>query len=175
MWGILESCHQREIPRGTHHTGPKLVTSHRPSGDKGFTEGWIHPKQPERSPSTMQATRLHSTCMLRDGIREHNMGPSHQHAQQKLEKIQHRAARWATSQNSHRTSVTSLMHGPAEMATPGRPKRIQHRLFHAPTRTTSSGCLMLHRTVHAFWNLYGNPYRNRAEKEEETVTWWGNS
>ena len=44
------------------------------------------------------------------------------------------------------------------------------RLFHAPTRTTSRGCLMLHRTVHALWNLYGNPYRNRAEKEEETVT-----
>ena len=47
----------------------------------------------------------------------------------------------------------------------------QIRLFHAPTRTTSSGCLMLHRTVHALWNLYGNPYGNRAEKEEETVTW----
>ena len=45
------------------------------------------------------------------------------------------------------------------------------RLFHAPTGTTSSGCFMLHRTVHALWNLYGNPYRNRAEKEEETVTW----
>ena len=40
------------------------------------------------------------------------------------------------------------------------------RLFHAPTRTTSSGCFMLHRTVHALWNLYGNPYRNRAETEE---------
>ena len=49
------------------------------------------------------------------------------------------------------------------------------RLFHAPTCTTSSGCFMLHRTVHAIWNLYGNPYRNRAEKEEETVTLWGNS
>ena len=49
------------------------------------------------------------------------------------------------------------------------------RLFHTPTHTTSSGCLMLHRTVHALWNLYGNPYRNRAEKEEETVTWWGKS
>ena len=49
------------------------------------------------------------------------------------------------------------------------------RLFHAPTRTTSSGCCMLHRTVHALWNLFGNPYRNRAEKEEETVTWRGNS
>ena len=24
--------------------------------------------------------------------------------------------------------------------------------------------------VHALWNLYGNPYKNRAEKEEETVT-----
>ena len=44
-----------------------------------------------------------------------------------------------------------------------------HRLFHAPTRTTSSGCFMLHRTVHALWNLYGNPYRNRAETEEETI------
>ena len=44
------------------------------------------------------------------------------------------------------------------------------RLFHAPTRTTYSGCFMLHRTVHALWNLYGNPYRNRAETEEETVT-----
>ena len=31
------------------------------------------------------------------------------------------------------------------------------RLFHAPTRTTSSGCFMLHRTVHALWNLYGFP------------------
>ena len=40
-----------------------------------------------------------------------------------------------------------------------------HRLFHAPTRMTSSGCFVLHR------NLYGNPYRNRAEKEEKTVTW----
>ena len=49
------------------------------------------------------------------------------------------------------------------------------RLFHAPTCTTSSGCFMLHRTVHALWNLYGNPYKNRAEKKEETVTWWGNS
>ena len=29
--------------------------------------------------------------------------------------------------------------------------------------------------VHALWNLYGNPYQNRAEKEEETVTWLGNS
>ena len=46
---------------------------------------------------------------------------------------------------------------------------IVHRLFHAPTRTTSSGCFMLHRTVHALWNLYGNPYRNRAETEEETI------
>ena len=45
------------------------------------------------------------------------------------------------------------------------------RLFHTPTSTTSSGCLVLHRTVHALWNLYGNPYRNRAEKEEETVMW----
>ena len=44
-----------------------------------------------------------------------------------------------------------------------------YRLFHAPTRTTSSGCFMLHRTVHALWNLYGNPYRNRAETEEETI------
>ena len=43
------------------------------------------------------------------------------------------------------------------------------RLFHAPTRTTSSGCFMLHRTVHALWNLYGNPYRNRAETKEETI------
>ena len=43
------------------------------------------------------------------------------------------------------------------------------RLFHAPTRTTSSGCFMLHRTVHALWNLYGNPYTNRAETEEETI------
>ena len=43
------------------------------------------------------------------------------------------------------------------------------RLFHAPTRTTSSGCFMLHRTVHALWNLYGNPYRNCAETEEETI------
>ena len=47
--------------------------------------------------------------------------------------------------------------------------------FHAPTRTTSSGCFMLRRTVHALWDLYGNPYRNRTEKEEETVTWSGNS
>ena len=31
--GLLKSCHQREIPRGTHHTGPKLVTSHSPSDD----------------------------------------------------------------------------------------------------------------------------------------------
>ena len=44
----------------------------------------------------------------------------------------------------------------------------QARLFHAPTRT-SSGCSMLHRTVHALWNLYGNQYRNRAETEEETI------
>ena len=44
------------------------------------------------------------------------------------------------------------------------------RLFHTPTRTASSGCLMLHRTVHALWILYGNPYRNRAGKEGETVT-----
>ena len=45
-----------------------------------------------------------------------------------------------------------------------------NRLFHAPTRTTSSEGFMLHRTVHALWNLYGHPYKNRAEKEEETVT-----
>ena len=38
------------------------------------------------------------------------------------------------------------------------------RLFHTPTRTTSSRCLMLHRNVHALWNLYGNPHKNRAEK-----------
>ena len=43
------------------------------------------------------------------------------------------------------------------------------RLFHAPTRMTSSGCFLLHRTVHALWNLYGNPYRNRAKTEEETI------
>ena len=48
-------------------------------------------------------------------------------------------------------------------------------LFHAPTRTTSSRCVMLHRTVHALWNLYGNPYKNRTGKEEGTVTWRGNS
>ena len=52
---------------------------------------------------------------------------------------------------------------------------VMARLFHAPTRMTSSGCLMLHRTVHALWNLYGNPYRNLVGNEEETVTWWGNS
>ena len=45
-------------------------------------------------------------------------------------------------------------------------------LLLAPTRTTSCRCLR--RTVHALWNLYGNPYKNRAEKEEEMVTWWGN-
>ena len=33
------------------------------------------------------------------------------------------------------------------------------RLFHAPTRTTSSGCVVLHRTIHALWNLYGNLYK----------------
>ena len=49
------------------------------------------------------------------------------------------------------------------------------RLFHASTSTTSSGCLVLHRTVHSLWNLYGNPYRSHAEEEEETVTWSGNS
>ena len=49
------------------------------------------------------------------------------------------------------------------------PNPSSFRLFHAPTRTTSSGCFMLHRTVHALWNLYGNPYRNRAETEEETI------
>ena len=43
-----------------------------------------------------------------------------------------------------------------------------HRPFHAPTRTTSSGCFMLHRTVHALWSLYGNPYRNRAEKKKQS-------
>ena len=42
------------------------------------------------------------------------------------------------------------------------------RLFHAPTRMTSSRCFMPHRTIHALWNLYGNPYKNRAEKEQET-------
>ena len=47
-----------------------------------------------------------------------------------------------------------------------KPFPVLHRLFHAPTRTTSSGCFMQHRTVHALWNLYGNPYRNRAEMEE---------
>ena len=41
---------------------------------------------------------------------------------------------------------------------------IGHRLFHAPTCTTSRGCLVLHRTVHALWNLYGNPHKNHAEK-----------
>ena len=46
------------------------------------------------------------------------------------------------------------------------------KLFHAPTRT-SSGCLKLHRTV--LWNLFGNTYKNRAAKEEETVVWWGYS
>ena len=41
------------------------------------------------------------------------------------------------------------------------------RLFHAPTRTTSSGCVVLHRTVNALWNLYGNLHKNRAEQKEE--------
>ena len=36
-----------------------------------------------------------------------------------------------------------------------------NKLLHALTRTTSSGCLVLHRTVHALWNLYGNPYEVR--------------
>ena len=49
------------------------------------------------------------------------------------------------------------------------------RLFHPLTRTTSSGCLMLHKTVNVLWNLYGNPYKSRAEKEEETGRWCGNS
>ena len=43
----------------------------------------------------------------------------------KLEKIQRRAARWATSQYSHRTSPghqCNVPDGPAEMATPGRLK-----------------------------------------------------
>ena len=121
MRGILESCHQREIPRGTYHTGPKLVTSHRPSGDKGLTEAWFHPPQPERSPSTMQATRLHSTGTLRDGIREHNMGPSHQRAQQQAgeDTAQGRSLGYLAVLAPHQCNLPD---GPAEMATPGRPK-----------------------------------------------------
>ena len=38
-------------------------------------------------------------------------------------------------------------------------------MFHTPTHTTSSKCLMLHRTIYGLWNLYGNSYRNHAEKE----------
>ena len=119
--GILESCHQREIPRGTYHTGPKLVTSHRPSGDKGLTEASIHPPQPERSPSTMQGTRLHSTGTLRDGIREHNMGPSHQRAQQQAgeDTAQGHSLGYLAVLAPHQCNVPD---GPAEMATPGRPK-----------------------------------------------------
>ena len=41
------------------------------------------------------------------------------------------------------------------------------RLFHAPTRTTSSGCLVQHRAAHALWNLYENPSRNRAERKKK--------
>ena len=43
------------------------------------------------------------------------------------------------------------------------------RLFHAPTRTTSNGCLVLHRTVHALWNLYGNPYRKKKQSSDEGI------
>ena len=47
----------------------------------------------------------------------------------------------------------------------GTPRNLMAaRLFHAPTRTTSSGCFMLHRTVHALWNLYGNPYKISCRK-----------
>ena len=45
------------------------------------------------------------------------------------------------------------------------------RLFHSSTHTTSRRCFILDRTIHDLWNLYGNPYKSRAEKEEETVTW----
>ena len=45
-------------------------------------------------------------------------------------------------------------------------------MFHAPTRTTSSRCFMLHRTVHALCDLYGNPYRNCAEKKKKHSVCW---
>ena len=54
----------------------------------------------------------------------------------------------------------------------GKTMHYYPRLFHAPTRTISSGCFVLHRTIHGLWNLYGNPFKNRAEKEKETVTWF---
>ena len=48
-------------------------------------------------------------------------------------------------------------------------------MLHISTRMTSSGCLVLHKTVHTLWNLYGNPFKNRVGNEEETVTGCGNS
>ena len=54
-----------------------------------------------------------------------------------------------------------------------RRKHRVSRLFHASTRKASSRCLMLLRTVHSLWNLYGNPDKNLANnmnKEEETNT-----
>ena len=69
----------------------------------------------------MQATRLHSTGMLRDGIREHNMGPSHQRAQQQVgeDTAQGRLLGYFAVLASHQCKVPD---GPAEMATPRRPK-----------------------------------------------------
>ena len=57
-----------------------------------------------------------------------------------------------------------VLSSPSEMDEFWRSRVAHPRLFHAPTRTTSSGCLVLDRTVHALWNLYGKIMQKRKEK-----------
>ena len=80
--------------------------------------------------------------------------------------------RWAAQykrNENHKGRKEGRKEGKVDVLVSDFSKAFDTRLFHAPTRTTSSGCFMLHRTVHALWNLYGNPYRNRVETEEETI------
>ena len=57
-----------------------------------------------------------------------------------------------------------VLPSPSEMDEFWRSRVAHPRLFHAPTRTTSNGCLVLDRTVHALWNLYGKIMQKRKEK-----------
>ena len=69
----------------------------------------------------MQATRLHSTGKLRDGIPEHNRGLSHQCAQQQVgeDTVQSRPLGYLAVLAMHQCNIPDE---PTEMATPGRAK-----------------------------------------------------
>ena len=152
-----------------------MIKISRPSADRGL---WWNSSQTQIERNIIRPEHIHVSCQLFELYTEH-------YSAVLCAKFQNNFDIWAISyhvQMSFRDNWVGFVSDwyhilyraldsfTVPLYTPNG-RQLPARLFHALTRTTSSGCLVLHRTVHALWNLYGNPYRNRAEKEEETVTW----